>query len=219
MNRSYKEQYKQIKKHHLDTRLPDIPVTGRSAAYYNAVLFPDYAEQSLRKALKNIVYYDVGGGINHIYDKSLIRKYNVGKSLDIESVPKHKDYVKASIFNTKLKGDSVDLITINNLLYFHLFKKSQVKRALKEMHRVLRQGGEVRVFPVFYGNYYMGNEELFDYINKRFCVKVLKPKSVPNECPAFYIDDEIIKCTKGVDKLEQQILTRLKSRVVIFRKS
>ena len=223
MDKCFREnEWKIIKKEHLDTKVDEIPVTSRSLNYYLKALFPDFKDKkSLLKYIGKKKFLDCGSGINHLRTDSLlyalIKKKNIAYGLDIENIPKHKNYVKASLFNTKFKSNTFDLITINNLLYFHLYKTTQIKKALKEMFRVLKPGGELRIFPIFYGNYYYGNKKLRDFINSLFYIRIISPKPIPRENPMFYIDNEIVKSNK-VGLGEINIMKKLESYVVIFKK-
>ena len=103
-------------------------------------------KEALFKWLKGKKFVDVGSGINHIYDKSLlyklIHKKHKAYGLDIAKVDNNRHYLKKSIFKTGISSNSCDIVAINNLLYFHLHKMSQIKRALKELHRILKKDGE-----------------------------------------------------------------------------
>lgn len=223
MKDCYREQKALIKKLHFDTKIDDIPVTGRSLNYYLKSLFVDFKNKTdLIKYLKSKKFVDIGSGVNHIYNKSLLyelihKKYKA-YGLDIAKVDKNKHYLQKSIFTTKIQSNSCDILAINNLLYFHLHKKNQIKRALKEMHRILKKDGELRIFPIFYGNYYLGDEDLKEFINKFFFIRILNPKNLRNENPIFLIDNEIIKGSQKVGIQECKIMEKLNSKVVIFKK-
>ena len=222
MEKCFIKDWQTIKKEHIDTKVDHIPVTGRSFNYYLKALFPDFIDKKqVLKYIDQKKFLDVGSGINHLRKDSLlyllIKNKNIAYGLDIEKLPKHKNYIQKSIFDTKLKNNYYDFITINNLLYFHLYKSSQIKKALIEMHRILKSGGEMRIFPIFYGNYYYGNKKLRNFINKLFFVRILEPKTIPKENPIFYIDNEIVE-SKSVGSREIKLMKKLESYVVIFKK-
>ena len=218
-----------IKKQHFDTKIDEIPVTGRSINYYLKALFPDFkSKNDLLKYLKNKKYVDVGCGVNHMRNDSLlsmlIKINNNSKvhnqdayGIDIVKLPKHTNYKQNSIYDTKLTTNSIDFITINNLLYFHLYKKTNIIKSLKEMHRILKPNGEIRIFPIFFGEYYYGDIKLRDYINSLFFVRVIKPKPIPLENPIFFIDGEVIK-SDSVGKGEIDIMKKLNSYILIMKK-
>ena len=220
---NYREQKALIKRLHFDTKIDHIPITGRSLNYYLKSLFVDFKNKNdLIKYLKDKKFVDIGSGINHIYDKALLhalihKKYKA-YGLDIAKVDKNKHYLQKSIFTTKIPSNSCDMLAINNLLYFHLHKKNQIKRALKEMHRILKKDGKMRIFPIFYGNYYLGDEDLKEFINKLFFIRILSPKNLRNEIPIFLIDGEVVKGDKQVGIGECKIMERLNSKTVIFKK-
>ena len=223
MKDCYREQKALIKRLHFDTKIDHIPVTGRSLNYYLKSIFVDFKNKNdLIKYLKGKKFVDIGSGINHIYDKALLYKLIHKKykayGLDIAKVDKNKHYLQKSIFTTKIPRNSCDMLAINNLLYFHLHKTSQIKRALKEMHRILKKDGELRIFPIFYGNYYLGDEDLKEFINKLFFIRILSPKNLRNEIPIFLIDNEVVKGDKQVGIGECKIMERLDSKTVIFKK-
>ena len=223
MKDCYRKEKALIKRLHFDTKIDHIPVTGRSLNYYLKSLFVDFKNKNdLIKFLKGKKFVDIGSGINHIYNKALLHKLIHKKykayGLDIAKVDKNKHYLQKSIFTTKIPSNSCDMLAINNLLYFHLHKKNQIKRALKEMHRILKKDGELRIFPIFYGNYYLGDEDLKEFINKLFFIRILSPKNLRNEIPIFLIDGEVVKGDKQVGIGECKIMERLDSKTVIFKK-
>ena len=65
----------------------------------------------------------------------------------------------------------------------------------KEFHRILRSGGELRVFPVFYGNYSRNNVELHEYLNTHFAIRCLRPVRDYSKEPPVYLEDDVIKAT------------------------
>ena len=223
MKECYRKENALIKRLHFDTKIDHIPVTGRSLNYYLKSIFVDFkTQEALFKWLKGKKFVDVGSGINHIYNKSLLYKLIHKKykayGLDIAKVDKSRHYLKKSIFKTGISSNSCDIVAINNLLYFHLHKMSQIKRALKELHRILKKDGELRIFPIFYGNYFLGDDDLKEFINKLFFVRILSPKNLRNENPIFLIDDEIVKGDKQVGIGECKIMERLDSKTVVFKK-
>ena len=60
------------------------------------------------------------------------------------------------------------MIMCSNLLYLWIDQPKKVLRAVKELKRILKPGGEIRIFPVNFGSYHLNNEKLFEYINNNF---------------------------------------------------
>ena len=141
-------------------------VTGRSLQNYLKHLFPNIkSEQKLLDHMKNLRFLDLGSGINHINKPSLLYKLNKlpntwAKGLDVVDLPKHNNYIKGSLFNTKFRSNSIDIILCQYVLYSHINTVTLIKKALIEAFNILKLGGEMRIYPVYFGNYYLSNENL-----------------------------------------------------------
>ena len=137
-----------------------IPKTGRSFKNYAIQLFPDIQQDKLLHHLQNKDYLDIACGINHLYPESLLCKLQGSKKrhgLDIHSrnsTHKRVKYFKGSIYNTGFSENSYDCITINNFMYFWESNPQKLLKMYKELYKLIRIGGTIRIFPVFYGNYY-----------------------------------------------------------------
>ena len=95
----------------------------------------------------------------------------------------------------------------------------QTLQIYKEMHRLLKKGGTLRIFPVFYGNYACDNVELHDYLNTHFCIQCLRPKrDYSKEAPVYIEDGEMMHATSGHGKNEHRIYHHLMAHVVILHK-
>ena len=174
-----------------------IPKTGRSFTNYSVQLFPDIEKSKLLSYLKDKIYLDLACGINHMYNESLLcqlAKSSKGKrdGLDIHSdkqtLCQNVNYYKGTSLKTNLSSNTYDCITINNYLYFWEYNTKKLIHIYKELFRILKPGGELRIFPIFFSNYHNDNVELFDLINELFFVKCftirVKPKNiftVPNK--------------------------------------
>ena len=178
--KSFPEQDKQLElfKRSLDTRkyISDaIPITARSLTNYSTNIFPDIPTKQLVTYINKRDYLDVACGINHLYPKSLLSQLKGSKKkhgLDIHSKT-DRNYFKGSIYKTSFPGSSYDSITINNFLYFWEYKPDNLLKIYKELYRLCKTGGEIRVFPVFFGNYHLEDIELFEYLNKHFCIQLI----------------------------------------------
>jgi hypothetical protein len=68
-------QRKLLKKYHTNTKQKvsdKIIVTGRSKTLYFKHLFPDYNPNKIVSRLSKINVLDIGSGLNHLYNKSLL---------------------------------------------------------------------------------------------------------------------------------------------------
>ena len=203
---------------------PNISVTARTIDLYEQQLFPDCKNNKLfLDCLKNKRILDVGCGYNPLYDESLIsilssnkKKFNskiTGCDIVDLEMPNYK---KCSIYT--MNFSNVDMILINNLMYFWLNKPKDLLRAYKNMHKNLKSGGEIRIFPVYLNSYHQNNEALKKFINENFYIRMIKP-TYYDEDP-FYQDkekDEIYVLT-GLGKKEAKINKMLNSHTLILRK-
>ncbi len=200
-----------------------IPITGRSMKNYHIHMFPDIID--LKSFLKNKDYLDVACGINHLYPESLIRNIDGNKKkhcLDIHGESKKIKkihYYNESIYNTKLMNNNYDCITINNFLYFWESKIDNLINIFKELHRILKKEGEIRIFPVYYGNYFLDNIELNRFLNERFMIRCLFPKKdYSKESPIYMENNDIKQTDKGNGINEYNLNHKLMSQVLILKK-
>jgi len=161
-------------------------ITGRNFESYYKHLLLDYKRKNIISLLKNKKLLDLGSGLNHKLDNSLIsilnkKGSNYVKGMDIvEYKEKSPLYINASLFNTGLSNNSIDIILSQYVLYSHINKINDLKKAFIEIYRILRKDGEIRIYPIYYGNYYLGNMKLKKFIDNKFTIKILNPE--------FYID-------------------------------
>ena len=204
----------------------NIPKTGRSLENYSVQLFPDVSNPLTY--LKNKDYLDLACGINHMYDKSLLcqlAKSSRGKinGLDIHNDSKclypNMKYFKGSSHKLEFPDNSYDCITINNYLYFWEFNTKNLIKIYKELFRVLKLGGEIRIFPIFYSNYDNDNVELMDLLNECFFIKCLRPKKDYSKESPIYIENGEIKKTHIRNGLNEYRLNHeLMAQVLILKK-
>ena len=206
-----------------------IPKTGRSLNNYSIQLFPDIEKSKLLSHLKDKNYLDLACGINHMYNESLLCQLaNTSKgkhrhALDIHSNKKslfqNIEYFKGTSFKTNLKSNTYDCITINNYLYFWEYNTKNLIQIYKELFRILKKGGELRIFPIFYSNYYNDNIQLFDLINELFFVRCLRPKKDYSKESPIYIEKNKIKRVDPSNGLvEYRLNHELMSQVLVLRK-
>ena len=201
----------------------NIPITGRSMTNYSIQLFPDISSSKLLSNVGSKDYLDVACGINHLYRESLLSKLagtHKKHGLDIHDLEDSQGsckYYQGSAYKTKFSDNSYDLITVNNFMYLWELDPEKLLALYKEFHRILRSGGELRVFPVFYGNYYRNNVELHEYLNTHFAIRCLRPVRDYSKEPPVYLEDDVIK--KGVaghGTNEHSKYTTLMAHVAIF---
>ena len=218
------DRQKELVKNSLKTRAyikGDIPITARSMTNYSLNIFPDVPTAQLVSYVSQRDYLDVACGINHLYPSSLLSQLKGSKKkhgLDIHS-KSEGNYFKGSIYKTSFKPNSYDCITINNFLYFWEYKSDNLLKIYKELYRISKPGGEIRVFPVFFGNYHQENIELFDYLNENFVLQVLKPENdYSNESAAYLQDGEIKSTRKSDGRIEYTTNKQLMAHVLVLRK-
>jgi len=167
-------------------------ITARSLQNYIKHLFPSFtSEKQLLLSIKNKKLLDLGSGLNHMVKSSLITKMNKepnswSKGLDIVDLPRHNNYIKASLYKIPLLPNSVNIIVSQYVLYSHINSIKLIKKAFTEIYRILTVGGEARIYPVYFGNYYFGNNNFKLWILQRFSVNIIQPK--------FHIDNNKKKC-------------------------
>ena len=206
----------------------NIPKTGRSLQNYAIQLFPDVASNKLLTHLKNKDYLDLACGINHMNPESLLcqlGKSSQGKrdGLDIHTESKclypNMKYYKGLSQKTNLPSNSYDCITINNYLYFWEYNTRNLIKIYKELFRILKPGGELRIFPIFYANYHNDNIELFDLLQEYFFVKCLRPqKDYSKESPIYIEKGEVKKTDVKNGQNEYRLNHELMAQVLILKK-
>jgi hypothetical protein len=202
-----------------------IPKTGRSYINYSVQLFPDIQQDKLLHYLQNKDYLDVACGINHLYPDSLLCKLQGSKKrhgVDIHSsnsTHKKVKYFKGSIYNTGFSENSYDCITINNFMYFWESNPQKLFKMYQELYKLIRKNGTIRIFPVFYGNYYCDNVELYDFLNTHFTIQCLRPvRDYSKESP-IYLENQTIKKTDASNGInEYKDSHELMAHVLILRK-
>ena len=167
-------------------------VTSRDIYSYLYHLFPELnSTNDLIILLKKKRFLDIGSGLNHLNKDSLLYKLNKkgskwAKGIEISKFNKNKSYIHESLYNTKLPDNYIDMIVSHYVLYSHIYDILKLKKTLKETYRILKRTGEIRIYPVYFGNYYLGNNKFKKWINKHFTVKLINPK--------YYCDKNKILC-------------------------
>jgi SAM-dependent methyltransferase len=211
-----------------DIKCNTAPVTGRGIESYVKHLFADLdkSDDAVFKYLKHRKFLDIGCGINHLYKNALLhklikKKYNA-TGLDLYTFPKkHPNFISASIMNTGLNSSYYDTITSQYFLHYWMDNAKDLLKAFKEIHRILKKNGTLRIYPVYYGNYHYNDDTFIKYIDKHFKVKVIKPKFYKEKVAYIYPGESAkdIKLTNNsVPEKEAQDASTLEASVVIFTK-
>jgi SAM-dependent methyltransferase len=217
-----REQIRRINKYHKRTRHRPgkrVPVTGRSAKYYAQLLYPDVPMmRQVRRQPGRLL--DVGSGCNHLHPDSLLwRLKGRGLGLDIEDrFPETAQYRVRSLFRTGLPKRSVGTILSNNVLYYWIDTHGDLLKAFRECVRILRPGGEMRIFPVFFGNYHLNSPELYHYLHRHFWLRLLTPR-YSKESPLMYFGGEVVKTGKDVGEGEQRMMRRLHAQTLVLQRA
>ena len=208
----------------MDVKCNTAPVTGRGIESYKTHLFPDVP--NVFKYLKNKKFLDIGCGINHVYKNALLyklikKKYNAS-GLDLYKFPKpHNKFISANIMDTKLKANYYDTITSQYFLYYWMDNPTDLLKTFKELHRIMKTNGELRIYPVYYGNYHYNNDNLINFLDTHFKIKTIKPKFIKEKVAYIYPGESSkdIKLTdESVPAKEAQDAKKLEANVVIFTK-
>jgi ubiquinone/menaquinone biosynthesis C-methylase UbiE len=212
-----------------DIKCNTAPVTGRGIESYVKHLFADLdgSKDDVFKYLKHRKFLDIGCGINHLYKNALLHKLIKKKydatGLDLYTFPqKHPNFVSASIMATGLKSNYYDTITSQYFLHYWMDNPKDLLKAFKEIHRILKKNGTLRIYPIYYGNYHYNDNTFIKYIDKYFKVKVIKPKFYREKVAYIYPGEgrKDIKLTNNsVPEKEAQDATTLEASVVIFTKN
>ena len=216
-----------------DIKCNTAPVTGRGIESYVKHLFSDLTDltdlpskHSVFTYLKHKKFLDIGCGINHVYKNALLyqlikKKYNA-TGLDLYTFPMDDpNFVSVSIMKTNLKPNYYDTITSQYFLHYWMDNAKDLLKAFKEIHRILKENGTLRIYPVYYGNYHYNDETFIKYIDTHFKVKVLKPKFVGEKVAYIYPGEgrKDIKLTNSsVPKKEAEDAATLDASLVIFTK-
>lgn len=200
------------------------PVTGRGLKSYEKHLFPD---------IKNIFYYlkkksflDIGCGINHLYKGALlyklIQKNYKAMGMDLYKFPKkHKHFKTGSVLNTNLASNSFNVITSQYFMYYWMDNTKELLKAFKELNRILKKKGEIRIYPVYYGNFHYNDEKLLNYLLDNFSVEVKFPKFYKERVAYIYKDEgeeDIKKTNISVGNKEERDANSLNASVLILKK-
>ena len=206
------------------------PVTGRTLEGYKRHLFPDITAKSESKFLeyfKNKSFLDMGSGINHLFEKSLLykvlKKNYKALGMDLYKFPtKQKNFKSGTVFRTKLPDNSYDVITSQYFMYYWLDDPEKLVKAYKELNRILKKGGSIRIYPVYYGNYHYNDDKLIAYLERHFNIMVKKPKFFQERVAYIYPGEGMkdIKMTDwSVPRKEKEDAENLEaSTLILFKK-
>lgn len=223
------ENQRRIVKDSLETRLfvaGKLPITGRSFTNYSIQLFPDVKSNKLNSYMKDKDLLDMACGVNHQYKDSFLCKLGKGKKrhgIDIhsqtDSCISHVTYFKGSAFKTKFSANSYDCITINNFMYLWITKASELLVLFKELYRIAKPGAEIRIFPVYFGNYSLDTIDVFTYLNTHFSIQCFLPETdFSKESPICIKKGEIVQLPPSNGNAEYRENHKLMSMCLLLRK-
>ena len=200
------------------------PVTGRDEISYKQHLFYDIKD--VYKYLKNKSFLDVGCGINHIYEKALLYKLNKkgyqAQGMDLYEFPiEYPNFKSGSIYKIPFLKKSFDVITSQYFLYYWVDDTKELLKAYKEMFRVLKPKGEIRIYPVYFGNFHFNDHKLLTYLINNFHIDVIRPPFIPERVAYIYPgeDEKDIKLTDGsVPKKEKEVTENLDGTLLVLKK-
>ena len=76
------------------------------------------------------------------------------------------------------------------MLYSHIKTIENLKKAFREIHRILKSGGEIRIYPIYYGNYFLGDESFKRHLQRKFKITIIDPVYSVDTNKKLYIKDE-----------------------------
>ena len=151
--------------------------TGRSFAYYRKIFFGDRSQREVLKTLEGKRVIDVGCGLTPYVSDSMFqicRKQGIDffgvdpkfangfrlRPLDVAKIravggrgkisaqaPGLEKCIGAHADDLPFDDGSIDLILSNFLLYAWIQDEAILAKIYREFHRVLNDGGEVRIYP------------------------------------------------------------------------
>ena len=152
--------------------------TGRSFAYYRKIFFGNRSQREVLKTLEGKRVVDVGCGLTPYVSDSMFqicRKQGIDffgvdpkfadgfrlRRLDVAKIravggrgkispqaPGLEKCIGAHADDLPFEDGSIDLILSNFLLYAWIQDETILENVYREFHRVLNDGGEVRIYPV-----------------------------------------------------------------------
>ena len=93
-------------------------------------------------------------------------------------------------------------------------------KAYQEMKRLLKKNGEIRIYPVYFGNFHYNDNKLIDYLFSNFNIEVKYPKFYPEKVGYIYPGEgekDIKISDSGTPRREKRDAERLKASVLILK--
>ena len=174
-------------------------ITARSIVTYKDHLFPELEDNnSLINKLINKSFLDIGSGANHIYTESLLyklihKKSKWSKGIDIccSKFKNNPFFINRSLYDTGLDKNSINIAVCQYVLYSHIKTIETLKKAFKEIHRILKVGGEIRIYPIYYGNYFLSDKSFKRHLQRKFKITIIDPKYSVDTNKKLYIKDKL----------------------------
>ena len=200
-------------------------ITARSIITYKDHLFPKMKnENTLIDFLMDKSYLDIGSGANHIYTQSLLfkllhKKSRYAKGIDncCSELKPHPNFINKTLFDTGLTKNSIDIATCQYVLYSHIKTINNLKKAFKEIYRILKVGGELRVYPIYYGNYFLGEPAFKKYLEQKFIISIIDPLYSVDTNKRLYINGNL-KLKPDVKTMEWIRHNILDVKTIVFTK-
>ena len=175
-------------------------ITARSIITYKGHLFPQLKDNdSLINKLMKQSFLDIGSGANHIYKESLLyklihKKAKWAKGIDIccSKLKNSPHFINRTLYDTGLDENSINVATCQYVLYSHIKTIEDLKKAFKEIHRILKKGGEIRIYPIYYGNYFLGDESFKRHLQRKFKITIIDPVYSVDTNKRLYIKGKLV---------------------------
>ena len=173
--------------------------------------------------MKDKDYLDLACGINHMVKGTFLTSLSGNQlrqgldihDLDSEEFPDIK-YTKGSVYD--MGGlPKYDVITCNNFLYFWELEPKKIMKALQELSQHIKPDGEIRIFPIYYGNYSLSYIPLHKFLNENFWISCLQPE-YSDEAPLLYRDNETHRAPVIDGRHEKNENKELMSHTLILKR-
>ena len=197
-----------------------IAITGRTKDNYIKQLFPDV--KNPLSYMKDKDYLDLACGLNHMIKGTFLTSLS-GDRLrhgfdihDLTSSLVSVEYTEGSVYD--MSGlPKYDVITCNNFLYFWELEPKKILKAFHELSTHLKKDGEIRIFPIYYGNYSLNYIPLHKFLNENFWISCLQPE-YSDEAPLLYRDNETHRASVIDGRHEKNENKELMSHTLILKR-
>ena len=101
------------------------------------------------------------------------------------------------------------------------YQMPKVNLDYKELNRILKDKGEIRIYPVYFGNYHYNDEKLLNYLLNNFNITIKYPKFYKERVAYIYKgegEEDIKKTDISVGNKEARDAESLNASVLILKK-